>query len=82
MMLSVASPLVTSWLLAVTPTLPLALASAWIYRPWRIRVARLLPWAALPALLTSILVAPGAQVELKQDLAGRDRLLVVQAENV
>jgi release factor glutamine methyltransferase len=25
---------------------------------------------------------PGAQVELKQDLAGRDRLLVVQAENV
>lgn len=64
MTFSVASPVATGLLLALTPALPLVLAGAWTWRPWRAPVARLLPWAGLPALLTSVLAAPGAQLDL------------------
>ena len=59
-------------LLALTPLLPLLLAVAIVHRGTRESVARLLPYAPLPALAAAVLAEPGAEVWLEPLLLGLD----------
>ncbi|WP_019626639.1 complex I subunit 5 family protein [Thioalkalivibrio sp. ALJT] len=58
-----------AWLLGV-PLLPLLLALLVGWRPLQIGLQRLVPWAALPALLTAILVPVGTEARFDWLLLG------------
>lgn len=66
------SLLLTKVLLTLTPLLPLALAVAMVHRGARDGVARLLPYAPLPALAAAMLAEPGVDVWLQPLLLGLD----------